>query len=335
MKRDLPAYVYRKGKKGYLYFTRSGRTQRMYQRPGTAEFAAEYALLMRGKPPAPKRTIAGLIQLYQQSEKWPELAENTRRGYARHFDYLRTVAGNIDPATLRQVDIYEMRDALRDKPTDANRKMGTLSTLLTFAMRIGWIDRNPALGVEKLKGLKPAREPWPADKVEAFRKSAPQRARLIFEILLGTGQRISDVLAMKWSDMDKGGITVTQIKTGSQVYIPLTDDLRAMLDRTPRAGATIVAQDNGLPLSYNAAWKAVMDVRTKIGAERWDMHCLRHSAAAEILSLPRMTIEHVMAITGHTSAEMAKHYARKASMRERAKEAQNARGAKNEHGNDR
>lgn len=333
MRRSLPPYVYAKGKKGYLYFTRHGKTQRMYQKPGTAEFAAEYALLMRGKPPAPKRTIAGLIQLYQKSEKWPALAANTRKSYLRHFDYLRTVAGGIDPATLRQVDIYTMRDALRDKPTDASRKISTLSTLLTYAVRIGWMDRNPALGVEKLKGSKPAREPWPANMVEKFRESAPDRARLIFELLLGTGQRIGDVLAMRWDAMDAGGITVTQGKTGAQVYVPLTEDLRAILDSTPRTGRTIVAQPNGLPLSYNAAWKAVMEVRTAIGAERWDMHCLRHSAAAEILSLPGMTIEHVMAITGHTSAEMAMHYARRASMRERAKEAQNARGSKPERGN--
>ena len=330
MRRGLPPYVYKKGRKGYLYFTRFGKTQRMHQTPGTAAFAAEYALLMRGKPPTPKRTIAGLIQLYQQSDKWADLAANTRRSYQRHFDYLRSVAGGIDPATLRQVDIYSMRDALRDKPTDANRKIGTLSTLLTYAVRIGWMDRNPAIGVEKLKGSKPPREPWPADKVKAFRETAPARARLIFELLLGTGQRISDVLEMKWSDMDSGGISVTQGKTGAAVYVPLTNDLRAALAAAPRIGQTIVAQPNGRPLAYNTAWKAVMDVRSDIGAERWDMHCLRHSAAAEILSLPGMTIEHVMAITGHTSAEMAMHYARRASMKERAKEAQNARGTKKE-----
>lgn len=332
MKRTTPTYVYAKGKKGYLYFCRHGTTQRIHSAPGTAEFAAEYALLMRGKPPAPKRTIKGLIQRYQQSDRWPALAKNTRKSYARHFAYLEETAGHIDPATLRTSHIYEMRDALRDKPTDASRKIGVLSTLLGFGVRIGWLDRNPAQGVEKLKGLKPPREPWPADKITDFREEAAPLPRLIFEMLLGTGQRIGDVLKMRWSEIEDGGIWVRQEKTGAGIFIPFTDDLSRAIEAAPRLGETIIAQPNGKPVSYGLAHKVIMEVRVKIDALAWDNHCLRHSAAAEILSLPGMTVEHVMAITGHSSRDMAQHYSRKADMRTKAKEAQNARRTKRESG---
>ncbi|RNF34085.1 tyrosine-type recombinase/integrase [Paracoccus methylarcula] len=325
MKRDLPAYVYRKGQKGYLYFCRWKTTQRMYEQPGTAEFAAEYALLMRGRPPAPKRTIKGLIQKYVSDPGWLELAYNTRKSYGRHFKYLEDVAGNIDPATLRTAHIYEMRDALRDTPTDANRKIGVLSTLLNYGRRIGWVERNVAEKIEKLKGKKPEREPWPTDKIKAFRKAAAPLPRLIFEMLLGTGQRIGDVLKMRWSDIEDGGIWVRQQKTGHGIFVPLTDALAGAIDKTTRDGDTIIAQPNGKPVSYSFAHKLVMDVRVKIGAEAWDIHSLRHSAAAEIASLPGMTIEHVMAITGHTSEQMARHYSRRADMRSKAREAQRAR----------
>lgn len=297
----------------------------MYEKPGTAEFAAEYALLMRGRPPAPKRTIKGLIQRYVSDPGWQELAYNTRKSYGRHFKYLEEVAGNIDPATLRTSHIYDMRDALRNTPTDANRKIGALSTLLNYARRVGWVERNVAENIEKLKGKRPEREPWPTDKIQAFRDAAAPLPRLIFEMLLGTGQRIGDVLAMKWSDIEDGGIWVRQQKTGHGIFVPLTDALAQAIEQTPRQGETIIAQPNGKPVSYSFAHKLVMDVRVKIGAEAWDMHSLRHSAAAEIAGLPRMTIEHVMAITGHTSEQMARHYSRRADMRSKAREAQNAR----------
>lgn len=333
MKRSLPAYVYAKGKRGYLYFCRWGKTQRMYAAPGTAEFAAEYALLMRGRPPAPKRTIKGLIQKYMESERWPALAQNTKKSYRRHFGYLEEVAGHIDPATLRTAHIYEMRDALRDTPTDANRKIGALSTLLAHGVRIGWLDRNPAEGVEKLKGLRPPREPWPEAKIKAFRGEAAPLPLLIFEMLLGTGQRIGDVLKMRWDDIEDGGIWVRQQKTGAGIFVPFTDGLAAILEQTPRQGETIIAQPNGRPCSYSLAHKLVTEVRVKIDAMAWDIHALRHSAAAEIASLPGMSIEHVMAITGHSSEAMARHYSRKADMREKAREAQNARRTKRESGN--
>lgn len=330
MKRQLPAFVYPKGRKAYLYFTRFGKTQRMYSAPGTAEFAAEYALLMRGRPPTPKRTLKGLIQRYKASDKWAALAANTRRSYERHFTYLAEVAGHIDPATLRTTHIYDMRDALKETPTDASRKIGALSTLLSYGKRIGWLDQNVAQGVEKLKGRKPPREPWPDDKIAAFRMEADPLPRLIFEMLLGTGQRIGDVLKMRWDDLKDGGIYVAQQKTGHGIFVPLTGALAEVIEATPRHGATIVAQPNGKPVSYSFAHKLIMDVRKAIGAEAWDNHSLRHSAAAEILSLPGMTVEHVMAITGHSSRDMAQHYSRRADMRVKAHEAQNARATKGE-----
>ena len=334
VKRDLPAYVYAKGKRGYLYFCKWGKTERIHSKPGTAEFAAEYALLMRGKPPTPKRTIKGLIQKYLQGESWPGLATNTRKSYLRHFRYLEEVAGHVDPATLRTSHIYEMRDALRETPTDANRKIGALSTLLSHAVRMGWMDRNPALGVANLKGKRPPREPWPEAMIEDFRKAAGPLPRLIFEMLLGTGQRIGDVLKMRWDEIEDGGIWIRQQKTDTGIFVPFTDDLATILDATTRLGQTIIAQPNGKPASYSYAHKLIWEVREDIGAQAWDNHCLRHSAAAEILSLPGMTVEHVMAITGHTSKEMAIHYSRKADMRAKAKEAQNARRTKQEPGND-
>src|SRR5690606_30640046 len=108
---------------------------------------------------------------------------------------------------------------------------------------------------------------------------------LIFEMLLGTGQRIGDVLKMRWDDIEDGGIWVRQQKTGAGIFVPFTDGLAAILEKTSRQGDTIIAQPNGRPCSYSYAHKLVTEVRVKIDAMAWDIHALRHSAAAEIASL--------------------------------------------------
>lgn len=334
MKRNLPAYVYPKGRKGYLYFCRRGaKPIRMFCKPGTADFAAEYARLMKGNLATPNRSIKKLIDHYLSSSKWANLKPNTKKSYRRHFTYFEEVIGNIDPATLRRVHVLEMRDALADKPTDASRKVGTLSVLMEHAIDIDWIKRsngNPTRGVAKLKGLRPPREPWPPAMIEAFRKAADPRTLLIFEMLIGTGQRIGDVLAMEWAHVGADGISVTQDKTDARVSIPLTDRLVDALEVAPRRGTHIVTQDNGKPVGYNLAWRDVMEVRRTIGAEAWDIHSLRHTAASEIASLPGMTTEHIQAITGHSSDQMARLYAGIASQKARAKEAQNARRTKSD-----
>lgn len=325
MKRDLPAFVYPKGKRGYLYFVRPGTCQRIHAAPGTPEFYAEYTRLLRGRIVVPKQTISKLIVSYRQSRRWADLAYNTRKSYERSLAYFEKSAGNVDPATLQRVHIIQMQKALSDKPTDANRKIGALSVLLEHAIDIGWMKDNPAKGIKSLPATGKVRKPWPADLIEAFRATATGRTALLFELLLGTGQRINDVLALRWSDMDGDGFTIKQGKTKRELFIPLTDRLRAVLDATPKRSMFIVCQSNGRPVGYNLAWKDIREVREKIGAQEYDIHALRHAAASEIASIPGLTSEHVMAITGHSAVEMVRLYAGKAMQKARAQEAQDAR----------
>lgn len=325
MKRHLPAYVYPKGKKGYLYFVRGRLVRRVKSKPGTAEFAAEYAVLMKGIAPAPRRTISKLAKDYLQSAKWVKLAAATKRSYGRHIAYFVEVAGSVDPATLKRVHIIKMRDALADKPADANRKIGTLSVLYEHGIDIGWLKENPVKGVRRVESNGTPRTPWPAEMIDAFRAAADPRTLLLFEVLIGTGQRISDVLALRWSDLAGDGFNLTQGKTKRRLFIPLTDRLRSILSTLPRRSLFIIAQSNGNKLSYNLAWKDFMAVRRQIGAEAYDIHGLRYTAASEIAAIPGMTAEHVKAITGHSETAMVRLYAGPAMQRARAEEAQKAR----------
>ncbi len=325
MKRDRPAYIYAKGRKGYLYFCKGKQSTRIKNALGTPEFAAEYARLMRGRVETPTHTIAKLVDNYRHSPAFAKLAFNTRKSYNRHIAYFLDTMPDLDPATLKRVHINEMRDGLADKPTDAKRKVAVLSVLLEHAIDIGWLTLNPAKGVKALPSTGRVRHAWPVELIAAYRATATGRALLLFEMLLGTGQRIGDVLAMQWGHCDGDGITVSQQKTGKGLYIPLTDRLRLVLAETPRKGLYIVSQDNGLRVSYQLAWKDVRTVRKAIGADAYDIHALRHSAASEIAAIPGMTGEHVMAITGHSSTAMLHLYAGAASQKARAKEAQENR----------
>lgn len=327
-RKELPKYCYRKGAKGYVYFQRKGgKTQRIHSEPGTADFAAEYAMLLRGRQPIPAKTMRALIASYLESQAWKDLKPVTQKGYRRHIAYFEEVMAAVDPRTVERVHVIQMRDALSDKPTDANRKLAVLSVLFERAIDLGWlkVGENPVKGVTKLKSTKPKREAWPVEMIDAFREKAGPRPRRAFELLLGTGQRVEDVRTMRWDQIEDDGIRVRQSKTSAGIWVPFTDSLRAAIASMPRRGETILAQENGKPFAYQTLWADIMSVRKEIGAERWDIHALRHSAASEIAALPGMTEEHIMAITGHSSREMAKLYAGSARQKARATEAQKGR----------
>jgi integrase len=324
MKRDLPAHVYRKGRNRYPYFVRGDVCQRIHSEPGTNAFWAEYNRILNGNVShEPKRTIKKLVAHYMRSPKWAAKAPNTRKSYERSFRYFADKIGLVDPASIRRRHVIEMRDALAKTPTTANRRVGALSVLMEHAIDIDWIERNPAKGVAQLKGTK-TREPWPQDMVDAFRETATGETLLLFEMLVGTGQRISDVLAMQWGQIEEGGITVRQSKTKAGLWIPFTARLSDMLAQTPKRGLHIITQRDGRRASYQSAWKWIKTVRDQIGAQAWDIHGLRHYAASELAALG-LDDQHIMAITGHRSAGMVRLYAGKAAQKARAIKAQRRR----------
>lgn len=69
--------------------------------------------------------------------------------------------------------------------------------------------------------------------------------RLALYLLLYTGQREIDVIAMKWTDVQRRGdvdmIHVVQQKTGSKVWIPIHPKLAALLAKTPRPRVACVS----------------------------------------------------------------------------------------------
>lgn len=321
MKRDLPKHVYRKGRKRYPYFVRGNTCVRIHSEPGSNAFWAEYSRILNGDVSRePKRTMKKLIAHYMQSHKWDRLAVNTKKSYRQSLRYLEDRIGLVDPASIRRRHVIEMRDALSKTPTTANRRVGALSILMEHAIDIDWIERNPAKGVESLAATK-TRQPWPDDMVMSFRETADSQALLLFELLIGTGQRIGDVLAMQWGHVEDAGIVVRQGKTKREVWIPFTSRLSAVLDKTPKRGLHIVTQSDGRPVSYQLAWKWMKDVREQIGANQWDIHSLRHTAASELAALG-LDDDHIMSITGHSSSGMVRLYAGKAAQRARAKKAQ-------------
>lgn len=325
MKRDLPAHVY--NKKGTLWFQRRGfPTVKITSRPGTAEFALEYARLLNGAPPpATGKTFAALVRSYVASDRFKSLAPRSKADYGKVLEWVKIKLGPLPVAKMQRKDVIRARDANADTQRFANYIVQVLRVLMEHAIDLGWRDDNPCKGVSLLKSTGDRREAWPPALIEAYRATATGRALLIFELCLGTGQRIGDVLEMRWSDIDGDGIKVTQNKTGARLWIPFTARLRAVLDETPRIGLTICAWGrHGRPSAYRGAADLVMAVRKQIGAEDYDIHSLRYSAASE-LAAAGCSDDEIKAITGHTTSAMVAKYAGAERQRARAKKAQEKR----------
>ena len=139
-----------------------------------------------------------------------------------------------------------------------------------------------------------------------------------------TGQRIGDILEMRWSHIEGDGINVKQNKTGVELYIPFTARLRSYLAQTPKKGFTIVTTIHGTEMSYNAVEQRFRTVRERAGIGNYVMHGWRYTAAQQLL-LAGCSDAEIGAITGHKSLEMIAKYSRKGQQAQLARTAQEKR----------
>jgi hypothetical protein len=92
-----------------------------------------------------------------------------------------------------------------------------------------WV--NPALRPKKLK-TGDGHRPWEEVEITLFRKhwAATTLERVLIETFLNTGQRGGDIAPMIRQQYHRGEIAVAQEKTKERVWIPASDELRAVLD---------------------------------------------------------------------------------------------------------
>ena len=182
------------------------------------------------------------------------------------------------------------------------------------------------IALPEIKTVKKEREPWPRELLDAYRQACPigTRERLVMELCVGTGQRIGDVLEMRWSDIQEGGFAVKQGKTGKELWIPILPELQAALNEASRHSVYILTNERGTNRwSYRGASAAVRRVRKDVGALDYDIHSWRYNAACELVEAG-CSDDLVAAVTGQSPA-MVLHYTKKVRQKIRAIEAQQKR----------
>lgn len=133
---------------------------------------------------------------------------------------------------------------------------------------------------------------------------------------------------MQWGHIDGDEIRVVQNKTKKPLYVPLTEHISANLNAAERSSQFILPKDMSKiktpgAWAYRGAAEAMRDAREAIGAQKYDLHALRYTAAAELLLAGRD--DDLIASVTDQSKRMVEHYNRHVRQKSRAREAQKIR----------
>ena len=206
-----------------------------------------------------------------------------------------------------------------------------LRAILDTAVRDGALARNPAAVVKRPKVTAKESPFLTPEQVRALLEAAKSsRYAPLFSLLVNTGLRRGEALALRWSDIDSedkllrvrgtltrvdGDLIVTSTKTAkSRRSIPVSDGTGALLKEIRKhqvkeqlkAGSQwhqtpyVFTTEDGPPCDPRNALRALKAAAAKAGMTGVGLHTLRHSAATAMLT-NGVPLKVVSEILGHAS----------------------------------
>ncbi|HLH24803.1 MAG TPA: site-specific integrase [Chloroflexota bacterium] len=240
------------------------------------------------------------------------LAPTTRRGYRSVVRKWAIPAfGHVRLQQLTPLHVQRLYGQALEAGISPNRVRvmhQVLHAAFAYAEDVLDLPRNPTQRTRRPRGAAVQRRPL--SLVEANRVLAAaegDRLEALWWLLLTTGARISELLHLKWTDIDLGTRTL-QIRSGKTLaaarFVPIAPEAAAALAsrrRTQRAEVEYVfTRPRGKrPLDYDpmlAAWYALLD---RAQVDRRAPHACRHTAATRWRDLG-VPLEIVKELLGHT-----------------------------------
>ena len=293
-----------------------------------------------GDEPLENFSITGWLQEWLTS-KSASRTEGTADRYQKPLNDFIDHLGDRAKLPLRAItpkDVRSFRDAekkLGKSPVTVNLSHKTIAGALGAAVRMGYLDHNPATAV----GYLPTHE----DRVEKTVFTPEDVSKLYLAapsddwkgaILVGyySGLRLGDAISLKWGNVDFPGcsLTVTPQKTarlGKKLIIPMHPELETFLLAHPAgkrdtdpvfpslAGLAIGGR-SGASMMFKTIMKnaevAAGVARKKKGKEGRSVsmrsfHSLRHTYVSG-LSAAGVPVELRQKLAGHSSEQQNLHY---------------------------
>ena len=324
---EFPYVVRRRTGARLFYYFKRNRAAPYVPLPGpfgSDAFRTAYEAAAKGElqprrigPKVTPGSVCDVIERLLKSPSYADSARETRRTLKTRLDAIKRTHAAKPIADLEPRHIRAILASAAGKGSGAyNNALRTWRQLCRFAMAEGLMRSDPTLGLPKRKAG-PGFGSWTEKDIAIFRATWPSgtRERLALELLLGTGQRRSDVVRMGPQHVKGGAIDVRQQKTGATLLLPIHGDLAAELARVPKGALVFVTTNRGGPMTPESFTNWFRKACVAAGLpENRSAHGLRKAAARRLAEAGCTALE-IASVTGHRSLAEVARYTRAADQK--------------------
>lgn len=336
--RGLAVRVYPSGRRTYVCTYRSDNGTKRFHKLGDAallrlpharRLAREcLSKVLNGNDPQRDRIVRrGTLTVAQLCDRYlTQHAEARKRASSIKQDK-RMIETRIIPRLgsmklddVTRADVHSIHYSLRKTPFEANRVLTLLSKMMNLAERWGLRPdaTNPCRHVERYR--EPKRERFLSDTefsrlgaclIAAERKRTESEAAVAaIRLLIFTGCRLTEILTLKWDDVDfdKSVLLLPTSKTGARPVLlgPAAKQVLADLKRVDGNPHVLCGAKPGEHWkNLHRAWNRI---RRAAGLSDVRLHDLRHSFASVGVGIG-LSLPIIGKLLGHSQAATTQRYA--------------------------
>lgn len=278
---------------------------------------------------ARQRTVADAVDRYV--DLLPALNLKDEPNRRRQLCWWRSELGHVALCDLTPPRIAEARDRLQTSrisnprwggPSNRTRRPATIVQYLAalshvFSIAVadwGWLTSNPVAGVRRPRLPRGVVRYLEEDErkrlLEASKRSSNKFLYPIVVLALSTGRRRSEILSLRWQDVDleRGIAILEETKNGDRQQVQLVGPALNLLKEMHGAGqppdALVFPGRAGSACDITTAWRTAVK---RAGLVNFRFHDLRHTTGSYLAMRGHSTLE-IGEVLGHKSPQMTKRY---------------------------
>ncbi len=309
--------IYQRGENWYIDFYFKG--QRVRECIGPSRKGAEAVIAKKKAEIAEnkfldKRKDPDPIKFHDFAKEYLQWSKTNKKESTYYGDLImmRHLDKEFEGKTIQEItswDIEKWKAKRKEKvkPATVNRELALVKALFSMAVEWGKIKESPAKKVKflNLKGSDRRVKFLMADEVQKLISNCADKVKPVVIIALNTGMRRSELLRLKWEqvDFEQGVLTLLDTKNNDRRDIPMNETVKNTLRAMERGGPYIFDGITPQIIKYGFS-----DARIKAGRPDIRFHDLRHCFASGLV-MEGIDLNTVRELLGHRDLKMTLRYA--------------------------
>ena len=269
-----------------------------------SEAAKHYGALLADR--AKSWTVNEAATTWLASRGQKGRSDGYMRDATRRLAQFRKTHGKASMADVTTADIDAWVNGLALGPQSMRNYCTVLSSLFSYAVKMGRSPRNPVVNVERPDVVRDEPGILTPDELSNLLAHLPDDTVPYVVLSAFAGLRPMETRRLQWEDINfkTGLITVrgATAKTKRRRTVPMKENLRAWLEPLAKETGRVVALAD-----LTVREKRIKPARKLAKLTRWPHDCLRHSAASYLLQIEGDDAR-VALWLGHTQVVLHEHY---------------------------